>query len=138
MHHNNYNITALEIPAQVFARNTLEALYEYNDYCDCMDRLQNKSSFVEDSYFEEKKSPLSIEASPNPATHYVEFTYELSEIDSEGIIIITDINGKTIKSFKVDYNKGLQAWDIRNLPSGSYIYTLKTKYFEKSDKLIIQ
>ena len=31
-----------------------------------------------------------------------------------------------------------QALDTRNIPSGSYIFTLKTKYFEKSGKLIIQ
>jgi len=138
MHHKNYNITAFEIPAQVFARNTLEALYDYNDYCDCMDRIQNKSSFVEDSNFEEKESPLSIEASPNPATHYVEFSYELSEVDTEGIVIISDMNGSIIHSFSVNYNKGIQAWDTRKIPTGSFIYTLKTKYFEKSGKLIIQ
>ena len=81
---------------------------------------------------------LSIEAIPNPATHYVEFTYELSEIDKKGIIIITDINGKQIQSFTVKYSKGIQAWDIRKIPAGSYIYTLKTKYFKESGKLIIQ
>jgi hypothetical protein len=90
------------------------------------------------TYKDQSESPLKIEATPNPATHYVEFTYELSEIDKEGIIIITDINGKQIKSFAVNYSKGKQAWDTRKIPSGSYIYTLKTNYFEQSGKLIIQ
>lgn len=123
--------------ARSASRNILEAFYGYEEFCDCMDRGSNKRVSTEISN-QKEESPLAIEASPNPANHYVEFTYELSEIDSEGIIIITDINGKTVKSFKVDYNKGLQAWDTSKLPSGSYIYTLKTKYFEKSDKLIIQ
>ncbi len=81
---------------------------------------------------------LKINAEPNPATHYVEFTYELSEVDKDGIIIITDINGKQIQSFAVKYSKGVQAWDTRKIPAGAYIYTLKTKYFENSGKLIIQ
>ena len=123
--------------ARSASRNILEAFYGYDDYCDCIDREDNKSSSTVLNN-QKEESPLMIEASPNPATHYVEFTYELSEIDSEGIIIITDINGKTVKSFKVNYSKGLQAWDTSKLPSGSYIYTLKTKYFQKSDKLIIQ
>ena len=85
-----------------------------------------------------QESPLSIKASPNPASHYVEFTYELSEIDKEGVILITDINGKLIQNFVVKYNKGVQAWDIRKIPAGAYIFTLKTKYFEESGKLIIK
>ena len=120
-----------------FARNVLEAYYDNNTFCDCIDRMQNKSSFADEA-FKEKESPLSIEASPNPATHYVEFTYQLSEIDKEGIIIITDINGKQIQSFNTKYQKGKQAWDTRKIPAGSYIFTLQTKYFVKSGKLIIQ
>ena len=105
--------------------------------CDCIDRNGNKSSNTF-SYKQEHDSPLMIEATPNPATHYVEFTYELSEIDKEGIIIITDMNGKQIQSFNISYQKGKQAWDTRKIPSGSYIYTLQTQFFEKSGKLIIQ
>ena len=125
--------------ARAFARNVLEAYYDNNTFCDCIDRMQNKSSFDNnDVSSREKESPLSIEASPNPATHYVEFSYELSEIDKDGIIIITDINGKQIQSFNTKYTKGKKAWDIRKIPSGSYIVTLKTQYFEKSAKLIIR
>ena len=123
--------------ARSSARIILENFYGYDNYCDCIDRGENKSSNV-DEIFDENESPLSIKASPNPATHYVEFTYELSEIDKEGVIIITDINGKQIQSFIVNYSKGVEAWDTRKIPAGAYIYTLKTNYFEKSDKLIIQ
>jgi len=51
--------------------------------------------------------------------------------------MITDMNGKQIQSFTLKYSKGIQAWDTRKVPAGSYVYTLKTKYFEKSAKLII-
>ncbi|OYT15439.1 MAG: hypothetical protein B7C24_13060 [Bacteroidetes bacterium 4572_77] len=98
-----------------------------------------------DVFTQTNDSPLNISANPNPATHYVEFIYQLSEIDIEGIIIITDISGKQIKSFRIKDTKGAQAclagrqaWDTRKIPAGSYIYTLKTKYFEASGKLIIQ
>lgn len=50
----------------------------------------------------------------------------------------TDINGKVTRTFNVNQTKGVQAWDTREIPAGSYIYTLKTKYFEESGKLIIQ
>jgi len=118
--------------ARAFARNVLETYYENNSFCDCIDRNENKSSFTDFDIEKDHDSPLFIEATPNPATHYVEFNYKLSEIDTEGMITISDINGKIIQV------RGVQAWDTRKIPSGSYIYTLKTKYFEKSGKLIIQ
>jgi len=125
--------------ARASARILLESFYGYTDYCDCLDRNEEKSAYAE---FEEdiskKEAPLNIYASPNPAKHYVEFYYELSELDTEGMIIISDINGKQIKIFNVEQAKGAKAWDTREIPSGSYIYTLKTKYFEESGKLIIQ
>ena len=123
--------------ACISSRNILEAFYGYDQFCDCIDRNGHKSS-NSFSYKDEADTPLSIEASPNPATHYVEFSYELSEIDTEGVIMITDINGKTIQTFNIKYEKGKQASDTRNIPSGSYVFTLKTKYFEQSGKLIIQ
>jgi len=124
--------------ARAFARNVLETYYDNNTFCDCINRTENKYTFADFAFEEENDSPLLIEASPNPAKHYVEFSYELSEIDHEGIIIVTDINGKQIHSISVDQQRGVKAWDIRKIPAGSYIYTFKTKYFEKSGKLIIQ
>ena len=123
--------------AKAAARIVLEAFYGYDEYCDCMSEGGSKSTNAGSLKMEEE-SPLKIEASPNPATHYVDFYYELSEIDKEGVISISDVNGKIIQIFKIKYIKGIQAWDTRNIPAGSYIYTLKTKYFEQSDKLIIQ
>jgi hypothetical protein len=122
--------------ARSSSRIILENFYGYDNYCDCVDRGGNKSANANEA-FKENQSPLSIEANPNPATHYVEFTYQLSDIDKEGIIMITDMNGKQIQSFTLKYSKGIQAWDTRKVPAGSYVYTLKTKYFEKSAKLII-
>jgi len=123
--------------AKAAARIILEAFYGYDEYCDCMTEEGNKSS-ITGSLKTQEESPLKIEATPNPATHYVEFYYELSEIDKDGVISISDINGKIIQIFNIKHIKGIQAWDTRNIPAGSYIYTLKTKYFEQSDKLIIQ
>jgi len=124
--------------ARTASRNILEAFYAYTDFCDCPDRNSNKNAQFDFPVNAKEEVPLHIEASPNPATHYVEFFYELSEIDTEGIITITDMSGKTIETFRVEYAKGLKAWDTRNIPAGSYIVSLKTNYFEKSEKLIIQ
>lgn len=125
--------------ARASARTILESFYGYDNYCDCIEENENKSSntsFADNNNINE--TPLNIYATPNPAKHFVEFHYELSEIDVEAIIIITDINGKQIQLFNIDQTKGIQTWDTRKIPSGSYIYTLKTKYFEESGKLIIQ
>lgn len=125
--------------ARANARVILESFYGFNDYCDCIDRNENKNTSVKwDNEETKTESPLNIFANPNPARHYVEFYYELSDIDTEGLIIITDINGKIIQTFNVNQTKGAKAWDIRKIPSGFYIFTLKTKYFEESGKLIIQ
>jgi hypothetical protein len=120
------------------SRIIMKTFYNHNDYCDCLSDNENKSANADDVFNKANGSPLSISANPNPATHYVEFIYQLSEIDDKGIIIIIDISGKQIQSFSVENNKGIQAWDTRKIPAGSYIYTLKTKYFEESGKLIIQ
>lgn len=121
------------------ARIILENFYGFEDYCDCLDRNETKYSIAENKeWATQEEHPIHIEATPNPANHYVEFYYKLSEIDTEGIIIITDINGKQIMTFNLIQSEGSQAWDIRKIPSGSYIFTLKTKYFEESGKLIIQ
>lgn len=143
---NNSEISQLESiannergMARSGARVILESFYGFNDYCDCIDRNEDKSIEFEWNEDETKtQTPLNIYANPNPAKDYVEFHYELSEIDTEGIIIITDINGKQIQMFNVNQIKGIKAWDTRNIPAGTYIITLKTKYFEISDKLIIQ
>lgn len=142
---NNNEITQLEVIAEnpngmarASARVILESFYGYNDYCDCLNENETKITSENVNDDEYNNTPVSIIANPNPAIHYVEFSYKLSEIDTEGIIIITDINGKQIKLINVNNNKGIEAWDIRSIPTGSYIYTLKTKYFEESGKLIIQ
>ena len=100
---------------------------------------QSKSAPYNDGFNgREITSPLSVSASPNPASHYVELTYELSAIDNNGIITITDMHGRLIKVISIDDAKGVYAWDIRNINPGTYLYRLQTKYFAKSGKLIIQ
>ncbi len=82
--------------------------------CDCIDRNQDKcatTNWIDENA--EHDTPLSIYANPNPARHYVEFYYELSEIDTKGLISITDINGIQIKSFTVSQIQGVQMPGIR-------------------------
>lgn len=125
--------------ARASARAILELFYGHDKYCDCLEEASNKSTrYLAPSFAGSEDSPLHIVVSPNPANHYVEFSYELSEIDNEGIIIISDMNGKPVTQFKVNSSKGVIAWDTRRIPAGTYIFTLRTKYFEESGKLIIQ
>lgn len=125
--------------ARASARAILELFYSHDNYCDCLEEATTKSSKVYTPAIERNDdSPLHIVASPNPANHYVQFSYELSDIDRKGIIIISDMNGLPVKHFYVNSLKSVIAWDTRRIPAGTYIFTLRTKYFEESGKLIIQ
>lgn len=81
---------------------------------------------------------ISIAANPNPASSWVAFEYELPFNASKGEILVTDMHGRTIVSFKVTGNVGQQLWDTRQIEKGIYIYTLKAGTLNKQGKLVVQ
>ena len=50
---------------------------------------------------------------------------------------ITDANGRIVETMNLSGNQGQKLWDTRNIPSGSYIITIKVAGFLKSIKLIV-
>lgn len=81
---------------------------------------------------------ISITANPNPASSWVVFEYELPFNVSKGEILVTDMHGRTIVSFKVTGNVGQQVWDTRQVEKGVYIYTLKAGTLNKQGKLVVK
>ncbi|MDD2323870.1 MAG: hypothetical protein PHQ69_09675, partial [Bacteroidales bacterium] len=56
--------------ARSSARAILESFYGYDNYCDCIEQGQNKSTTINNQGWGRKtESPLEVSVSPNPATH---------------------------------------------------------------------
>ncbi|MFZ4544653.1 MAG: T9SS type A sorting domain-containing protein, partial [Saprospiraceae bacterium] len=68
---------------------------------------------------------IAGELYPNPTTHIINWNVSSDKI-RDGIISITDINGKVIRQWKEQIMKGVQkmTFDISNLPSGVYLIRL--------------
>ena len=81
---------------------------------------------------------LSITANPNPANTWVAFDYRLPVIANGAILLVTDIQGRLVVSFRINGVEGQQIWDTRQIESGVYVYTLKAGGISKQGKLVIQ
>ncbi len=80
---------------------------------------------------------MAILVTPNPAATWAQFTYTLPHDATCGILIISDITGKTLETMEVQGNRGSKLWDTRKLPKGVYLYTLKSVGFSETGKMII-
>ena len=124
--------------AKEVARGILNFGYGYN-YCNCLpaDSLGLKSSAVD---FEKslQYNGFFVNAEPNPADSWVAFNFKIPSYVDEAILKITDIEGRQIISFYISIDQGQQIWDIREIKSGIYFYTLEAGNFKKSEKLIIK
>ena len=120
------------------ARGILESAYGY-DFCNCLnvsDSAGYKSSGFSYGALNKAFEP-EIEATPNPASDWVAFNYVLPDNTAEGIIKITDVNGRIIEAFTVNGTKGQKVWDTRKTDSGIYFYTFDVNSISKSGKLVI-
>ncbi len=62
---------------------------------------------------------------PNPSNDYVNITFELLDNSEEGSLAVFDIQGRLIKSFRVDNRFGQIRMDVQDLPAGEYFYILR-------------
>lgn len=78
-------------------------------------------------------------AFPNPAGNNATIPYILPEGEFEGLLTITDMQGKTIKTYTVDRNFDHIIIETGQLPHGAYLYYLKSgNYSSRPEKLIVQ
>jgi hypothetical protein len=123
--------------AGIQARNMLAFAQGYT-YCDCPAEVD--SSLKQTSATTKPFKPeqlLHIEARPNPAKHWVSFTYELPMGMSQAVLEVADAAGRLLGSEKLSNTKGQSLWDIRGMPAGVYYYKLTGNGFAKSGKLVI-
>lgn len=124
--------------ASVAAQGILEFAHGYN-YCNCLP-LNDTSAWKSTPAFSLESiadNSLFIEASPNPASTWVGFEYKLPVYAGEAILQVTDVKGNLITVFTLTNKQGQQVWDIRNIETGVYLYTLKAGGLSKSGKLIV-
>ncbi|PJB58210.1 MAG: hypothetical protein CO098_09875 [Bacteroidetes bacterium CG_4_9_14_3_um_filter_41_19] len=125
------------------ARSTAQNILTYAEnthFCDCMhsdDSTNAKMGGASLGNSLNRIYGLEITATPNPARVYVAFNYQLPESKPEGIISISDMAGEEIQRFVVSGKQGQQVWDICNVKSGVYLYTLTSGGLQKTGKVVI-
>ncbi|PIQ29357.1 MAG: hypothetical protein COW63_13560, partial [Bacteroidetes bacterium CG18_big_fil_WC_8_21_14_2_50_41_14] len=81
---------------------------------------------------------LELSVDPNPASQWVEFTWQLPPAETTGLISIADVTGKTISTISISGVQGKRVWDTREIKSGVYICTLSAGKLVASTKLIVK
>lgn len=80
----------------------------------------------------------SVKVMPNPANEYASFIWNMKSFDKSAILYIHDQNGKIVTTHTIDTKQGQWVWNIKNVPNGVYIYTLKSeKLILNSGKIIV-
>ena len=121
------------------AKGILEFAYGYH-YCNCLDVSDNsgyKSSGAFNPNSFEKMFGPDIEVKPNPANEWTSFNFTLPDVETEGIIKISDVTGKIIETFVVTGTQGQKIWDTRKIKPGVYLYTFTVNGISKSGKIVV-
>lgn len=89
-------------------------------------------------------SPVSgnekmLRAFPNPATTHTIIPYKLPEGVNEGVVVLTDMHGQTVRTYHVGRDLDNLRVDTRGFPAGIYVYTLIVRERVISEgKLMVQ
>jgi len=120
------------------AKGILEFAYGYH-YCNCIEGdgtgYKSSGNFNYDAF--SKVFGPDVEVKPNPAGEWTTFNYSLPAIDSDGVIKISDVNGKIIETFVVSGTQGQKVWDTRKINNGVYLFTFESNGISKSGKIVI-
>jgi hypothetical protein len=73
----------------------------------------------------------SVKVMPNPANSYASFIWDMKSYTKPANLFIYDQNGKEVLSKQIETQQGQWIWDLRNISSGVYVFTLK------SDQLVL-
>jgi hypothetical protein len=120
------------------AKGILEFAYGYH-YCNCIDADSSgykSSGSINYDAFNKAFGP-EIDVKPNPASEWTTFNYTLPDSKTEGIIKISDVNGKIFETIVVSGIQGQKVWDTRKIQPGVYIYTFSVNGISKSGKIVI-
>ncbi|GIV35569.1 MAG: hypothetical protein KatS3mg031_3104 [Chitinophagales bacterium] len=78
--------------------------------------------------FDFKQEQSFIKVFPNPASEQLTFQINLPDNKNEYELVILDNNAKEIQREKINYWDNRYTVDVSRLNSGTYYYTLRTKY----------
>ena len=132
------SISAKKTRPGVCARNILinDSIVTYTETLYFPDLL--KSSSVWDFKLPVEEKELLMKIFPNPAGNYFIVEYDLCEFDGNSILVISDINGKRIKSFKLKDEQNQIVISTANLKSGTYLVQLMlNSRLKESSKIVI-
>jgi hypothetical protein len=121
------------------ARNILQFVYG-EEYCDCPDFSDStglKSSSLSSNIIATNAMVPKVNVSPNPASDWVAFDYELSILNTNAIIQISDNKGNIVHNILLKDKKGQKIWDTRKVASGVYYYKLQANDLITTGKIII-
>lgn len=69
----------------------------------------------------------TVTVSPNPASEYTIFSWELLLLEEEAKLEVYDISGKLIYQHQINDVQGNHTWNISNLETGNYIFRVVEK-----------
>lgn len=82
-------------------------------------------------------SPMKV--LPNPATTWATFDIDLDEGATDGWVVITDAQGRTVERMQVKQNRAQLVWDTRSVAPGAYqVQLIAGKQRLQTEKLIVQ
>jgi len=115
----------------VLARNILCFLYDI-----CIDDVPAPPKMVRvgsNTNSNKNTTPYiaSVKVLPNPANTYASFIWDMKSYNQPAILQIFDQSGKEMVSKPIENQQGQWIWDLRDIPSGVYVFTLK------SDQLVL-
>lgn len=82
-------------------------------------------------------SQLEFSLAPNPASESVRLAFGTG-LNSDASVTITDISGRTLRSFVLATGVINRELDIRNLPSGTYLLSVQNAEGIATKKLIVR
>jgi len=123
--------------ASLLSRAMLEYGQGYH-FDKCLPIVDQTSYKSENLNYISRENGLTITANPNPANTWVTFEYGLPVTANGAELIVSDMQGKLVVSFRLAGPQGQKVWDTRLVEKGIYVYTLKAGGLSKQGKLVIQ
>jgi hypothetical protein len=120
------------------ARAILEFAYGYHyPHCiECNDSSGMKSHQIEGESVA-RLYGIEINAQPNPANGWTEFSYILPDENAKAEIHIYDVPGRLVDNIDVFGKQGHKLWDTRKIKPGLYFYVLQVGNISATGKIVI-
>ena len=80
---------------------------------------------------------MSVSVNPNPATTWTAVDFTLPGDAVKAIITITNTLGVTVSSSELSGHQGQKVLDLRHLPNGVYVYSVRCGEYVRTGKLVI-